>query len=153
MDKASQAARARQNLDRRFAEMPSAVSFAPPVRGWIKAIREALGMTTAQLAARLSVSQPTVVAMEQSEAKGTIQLATLKRVATALDCTLVYALVPNQPLETTLRDRARTVARRRLHAVDHTMLLEDQQAKPANLEAQIDDYVRGMNLRTLWDAP
>jgi len=151
MKKSSLAVRARQNLDRRFAEIPSAVSFAPPVRGWIKAIREALGMTTAQLATRMKLAQPTIVAMEKSEASGTIQLATLKRVAKTLDCTLVYALIPNQPLETIVRDQARNVARRRLKSVDHTMLLENQQSTAADLEAQIDAYVRDMNPRTLWD--
>ncbi len=153
MRKTSLAVRARQALDRRFAQMPPTTSSSPPVRGWIKAIREALGMTTVQLAKRLKVSQPTVVAMEQSEVKGTIQLATLRRVAKTLDCTLVYALVPNQPLETTVQDQAREVARCRLRSVDHTMLLENQQAKPADLEAQIDAYVRDMNPRTLWDIP
>ena len=68
-------------------------------------------MSTAQLAKRLGIRQPSLVALEQSEAKGTIELATLRRVAEALDCTLVYALVPNKPLETTLRDRARAFAR------------------------------------------
>jgi len=151
MKKSQLSVRARQNLDRRFAAMPASASFTPPVRGWIKAIREALGMTSAQLAERMELSQPTITAMEQSEAKGKIQLETLKRVAKALDCTLVYALVPNRPLETIVQNQARKVARRRLLAVDHTMLLENQQTNPADLEAQIDSYVRDMNSRTLWD--
>jgi len=153
MKKTQLALRARQSLDRRFAEMPLSTSFAPPVRGWIKAIREALGMTTAQLAKRMEVSQPTVVAMEQSEAKGKIQLATLRRVARTLDCTLVYALVPNQPLETMVQDQARKVARRRLQSVSHTMLLENQQLSPEDLDAQIEAYLRDINIRTLWDVP
>ena len=90
--------------------MSSADQYAPPVRGWIKAIREALGMTTAQLAKRLGVRQPSVVALEQSEARGTIELATLRRVAEALDCTLVYALIPNKPLEATIREQRSTFA-------------------------------------------
>ncbi len=83
-------------------------------------------MSTAQLAKRLGIKQPSLVALEQSEAKGTIELATLRRAAEALDCTLVYALVPNKPLETTVRDRARAFARRRRGPVEHSMLLEDQ---------------------------
>src|ERR1700689_4095382 len=105
MDKARLTAQSRANLDERFKELGAVRRYATPVRGWTKAVREALGMTTAQLAKRLGVKQPSVVALEQSEAKGTIELATLRRVAEALDCTLVYALVPNKPLETTLRDR------------------------------------------------
>src|SRR5205814_3836994 len=100
MDKARLAAQSRSHLDERFKELGAVRLYAAPVRGWIKAVRESLGMTTAQLAKRLKVKQPTVVKMEQSEAKGTIELATLRRVAEALDCTLVYAFVPNKPLET-----------------------------------------------------
>src|SRR5690349_16241493 len=99
------AAQARARLDERFKSLGPVAEFKPPVRGWIKAVREALGMTSAQLAERLKVKQPSVVAIEQSEEKGTIELQTLRRVAEALDCTLVYALVPNRPLEESVRDR------------------------------------------------
>ncbi len=108
------AAQARARLDNRFKAMGPLVNQSRPVRGWIRAIREALGMTAEQLGKRLGVKQPSVVAFEQSEEKGTIELATLRRVAEALDCRLVYALVPNKPLEQTVRDRARLFARRRL---------------------------------------
>ena len=153
MKKTQLALRARQSLDRRFAEMPLATSFAPPVRGWIRAIREALGMTSAQLAQRMKIGQSTVVGLEQSEMRGKIQLATLRRVAEALDCTLVYALVPNQPLEKIVQDQAREVARRRLQSVSHTMLLENQQLSTEDLDAQVEAYLRDINPRTLWDVP
>src|SRR5271167_4387486 len=110
MNKAKLAAQSRAHLDERFQELGPVKRYTSPVRGWIKAIREALGMSTAQLAKRLGVRQPSVVAIEQSEAKGTIELATLRRVAEALGCTLVYAFVPNKPLETMVRERARRFA-------------------------------------------
>jgi predicted DNA-binding mobile mystery protein A len=132
--------------------MGPASRFAPPVRGWIRALREGLGMSSAQLAKRLDIKQPSVVALEQSEARGTIQLATLRRVAEALDCTLVYALVPNKPVETMVRDRARVLARNRLGPIAHSMQLEDQKVGAQESEAQLDDLVRGMNPRRLWDA-
>jgi len=108
-------------------------------------------MTTAQLARRLGVKQPSVVAMEQSEAKGTIELATLRRVAEALGCTVIYALVPNKPLEAIVRDRARTFARRRRGPVEHSMLLEDQKVKDKDAEAWLDEIVRDINPRLFWD--
>ena len=64
----------RQSLDARFENLRPAARFSPPVRGWIKAIREALGMTSAQLARRVKIKQPTLAALEQSEIKETIQL-------------------------------------------------------------------------------
>ena len=144
-------ARSRLRLDERFKQMGSADQYAVPVRGWIKAIREALGMTTAQLAKRLGIRQPSVVALEQSEARGTIEFATLRRVAEALDCTLVYALIPNKPLEATIRERARAFARRRWGPVDHTMLLEDQQVKRNDSEAELEDIIRETNPRRFWE--
>jgi predicted DNA-binding mobile mystery protein A len=108
-------------------------------------------MSTAQLAKRLGIRQPSLVALEQSEAKGTIELATLRRVAEALDCTLVYALVPNKPLETTLRDRARAFALRRRAPVEHSMLLEDQKVTAKDAEAHLDEIMRETNPRLFWD--
>jgi predicted DNA-binding mobile mystery protein A len=93
------------------------------------------------------------VALEQSEAKGSIELATLRRIAEALDCKLVYALVPNQPLEQAVRERARLFARRRLDPIEHSMALEDQKAPRRDTEALIDEVLRETNPRRLWDEP
>jgi predicted DNA-binding mobile mystery protein A len=153
MNKARRATQSRSQLDKRFNEIGPLSRFTVPVRGWIKAIRAGLGMSSEQLARRLGVKQPSVVALEQSEAKGTIELATLRRVAEALDCTLVYALVPNQPLETIVRDRARILLRRRRAPVEHSMLLEDQAVSAKDSEARLDEFVRETNPSRLWDEP
>jgi predicted DNA-binding mobile mystery protein A len=108
-------------------------------------------MSTAQLAKRLGISQPSVVLLEQSEAKGTIELATLRRAAEALDCTLVYAVVPNKPLETTLRERARAFLRHRRGPIEHSMSLEDQTVTAKDAEARLDEIVRDTNPRLFWD--
>jgi len=151
-------AQARARLDDRFKAMGPPVRRSQPVRGWIKAIREALGMTAEQLAKRLRVKQPSIVALEQSEAKGTIELATLRRVAEALDCKLVYALVPNKPLEQTVRERARLFARRRREPIEHSMALENQALEKRKVErreteALIDEILRETNPRRFWDEP
>jgi predicted DNA-binding mobile mystery protein A len=151
MEKARLTAYSRSHLDRRFKKLGAARRYATPVRGWVKAIREALGMTTAQLGKRLGIKQPTVVAMEQSEAKGTIELSTLRRVAEALDCTLVYALVPNRPLEAMVRDRARMFSGRRRGPVEHSMLLEDQAVTAKEAKKRLDEIVRETNPRLFWD--
>jgi len=69
----------------------------------------------------------------------------------ALECTPVYALVPNKPLESTVRERARAFARRRRGPVEHSMLLEDQKVTPKNAEARLDEIVRETNPRLFWD--
>ena len=114
---------ARRQLDKRLSPL-NADALARPPRGWIKAIREALGMTTAQLAKRLGVSQPRVVGIEQAEAKGAITLDSLERAAHALDCRLVYALVPRKSLHALVEERAARLAEKRLEPTRHTMALE-----------------------------
>ena len=151
MNKAGRAAQSRSHLDERLKALGPVKRYNAPVRGWIRAIREALGMTAEQLAKRLGVKQPSIVSMEQSEAKGSIELATLRRVAEALDCTLVYALVPNKPLEATVNERARAFARKRRGPVEHSMRLEDQKVKGKDSKARLDDIVRETNPRLFWD--
>ena len=97
-----------------------------PTRGWIRAIREALGMTTTQLAARLEISQPTLHAIEKSEMLRSIKLNTLERTARGLDCQLVYALVPRKPLQEMVLERVRATTERQLKATGHSMALEAQ---------------------------
>ncbi|MGA3211918.1 MAG: mobile mystery protein A [Terriglobales bacterium] len=151
MNKIRLAAQSRSHLDARFREFGPVARYNSPVRGWIRAIREALGMTTEQLARRLGIKQPSIVAIEQSEAKGTIELATLKRVAEALDCTLVYALIPKEPLEATVRARARVFTRTRREPIEHSMMLEDQKVATQGTDARIDGIVRETNPRLFWD--
>ena len=116
---------ARRQLDKRLSLLNTDALVRPP-RGWVKAIREALGMTTAQLAKRLGVSQPRVVGIEQAEAKGAITLDSLERAAHALDCRLVYALVPRISLDALVEERATRLASKRLESTRHTMALEAQ---------------------------
>lgn len=118
-----------QQLDRRFNELRPFIREARPPRGWIRAIRQALGMTTGQLAKRMGVPQPRVVEMERGEAAGKVTVQTLERAAEALGCRLVYALVPIEPLAKTLDERANKIAARQLASVEQTMRLEAQEVK------------------------
>lgn len=147
---------ARKNLDRRFETLAPPAQWARPPKGWIRAIRDALGMTAAQVAVRLGVSQPRILALEKDEARGAVTLDTLARAAQALDCTLVYALVPNRPLEEMMRRRAEVVAAERIETVSHTMRLENQGLSAKELRAERErlaaELLRG-NPRRLWDQP
>jgi predicted DNA-binding mobile mystery protein A len=145
--------RARQRIDQRLSALKPEDRFTPPPKGWIRAVRDALGMTGVQLAKRLHVRPQTVDTLEKSEASGSIQLATLRRAAAALDCTLVYALVPNSSLEGAVTARARRIALRELERVAHTMKLEAQETGDADREERIEDYVRTLGDRRLWDEP
>ena len=143
---------ARQRLDERLSDFKPESRFAVPPKGWIRAIRDALGMPAFQLGTRLGMKSQSVADLEKSEGYGTIQLKTLRKAAEALDCTLVYALVPKASLEDTVQTRGREIARKELARIGHTMDLEAQGLPKAEREAQIDDYVRDhLRERDLWE--
>src|SRR5438270_1807889 len=114
-----------RHLDQRFAALRPFDKQPRPPRGWLRAIRDALGMTTKQFAERLGVSQPRIIELEQSEVSGKVTLNTLQRAAEALGCRVVYALVPERPLADTVRKRAEEIAHRQLADIAQTMSLED----------------------------
>jgi predicted DNA-binding mobile mystery protein A len=107
-------ARARRRLDATFRERTLRTLEPAPHDGWIREIRDALAMTTRELAHRMGVSQSAVTQLEHSEVTGRAQLHSLRKAADALDCDLVYALVPRRSLEDTVLTRARSLARRDL---------------------------------------
>ena len=144
--------RARLRLDERLAALKPVDRFPVPPKGWLRAVREALGMTGVQLAVRLGVSPQSVDTLEKSEATGTVQLNTLRRAAEALDCILVYVLVPKTSLEGAVNQRARAIALRELSRVNHTMKLEAQQTGDHDIEQRIQSYIRDhVQDRQLWD--
>ena len=113
-----------------------------PRQGWLRAVRMAWGMTSGQLAKRLNTSQSSVIEYEKREAAGTITLATLRRVAAAKECDLVYALVPRRPLGDIVRNQAEFVARRKLEPVALSMKLEDQAISADAMERQVQELAR-----------
>lgn len=130
-----------QHLDKTLGSWRS-LPRSRPSGGWLRAIRQALGMTTRQLAKSVGVTQAAVVDAERTEAKGDITLATLQRYATALDCELVYALVPKRPLQQTVEARADRIARDQVSRVRHSMALEDQSTDKGQVKRQIADLRR-----------
>jgi len=135
-------ASARKNLDKRLSVLENRDALARPPRGWIRAVREALGMTTGQLAERLGIAQPSAIGLEKAEASKAITIATLERAAHALDCTLVYAFVPRKPLEAIVQERAREVARERLRTISHSMTLEAQRVGEDDERTQLERIAR-----------
>jgi predicted DNA-binding mobile mystery protein A len=143
-----------RHLDKRFSALRPLVNSPRPPKGWLRAIRDALGMTTAQFGRRLGVSQPRIVELEQSEVSGVVTLNTLQRAAEALGCRFVYALVPEKSLEETVRARAKLIAARQSGAVEHTMRLEDQAVTSKKvskelLQRRIEELMR--RPARLWD--
>ncbi len=145
-----QASIARRRLDERL-KTSSLNEIPRPHRGWIRAVREALGMSTTELGQRMRISQQSVVDLEQGEQRSTVQLDTLARAAAAMDCELVYAIVPRTSLEEIVRARSHEKARQLLATVEHHSRLEDQAVSNADLAAQIDEIAADLiDRRGLW---
>lgn len=127
-----------------------------PTAGWLRAIREALGMTSAGLAARLEITASGLRKLEQAEASDAITLGTLRRVAEALDCDLQYALVPRRPLRDMRKQQALRLAQQCQQRAGRTMALEAQpidapsEGAQERLEAMAQEILRTSGAR-LWD--
>ena len=129
------------------------VNAQTPRSGWVRAIREALGMSAQQLGTRVRVKRQTIENLERSEANGKITLDSLNRIAKALDCRLVYALVPDKPLEQMQRERAREIADSVVKPVSHSMRLEAQSIGKREVQRQRDELAQKLlqgNPKKLW---
>lgn len=152
--KAHDRATARRQLDKKLNSLRNSHILTRPPRGWVKAIRESLGMTTAQLAKRLGVSQPRAVAIEKAEISGAITLDSLERAAQALDCRLVYTMIPRKPLEELIEERAQRLAKQKLEITRHTMALEAQGIDKSDEEEQLKRLIQKLREKAgaeLWE--
>ena len=130
---------ARQKLDKNFANYQS---IALPPKGWIKAIRESLGMTATQMAKRLGITPSSVIALEKREKTRSITLSQMDKAAEQLDCRLEYVLIPNKPLEQIINDKIYEKAKKQLASVSHSMELEDQSILYEDLKQQLDFIIQ-----------
>jgi len=145
---------ARKQLDQRLQAFAGLKKTHPPMRGWIRAIRDALGMTAEQLARRMGVQRQRVHALEKGEVAGTATINSVRRAAEAMDCVFVYALVPRDSLEANVERHARKYAEKIHAAVQHSMVLE-QQGLSANesgygIEINTEKFVRETP-RDIWE--
>jgi predicted DNA-binding mobile mystery protein A len=126
----------------------------PPKNGWIRTIRECLGMTQAQLAKRLGITRQALDGLERGEVSGTITLDRLRRLAEALHSRVVYMIVPDTSLTEMRRSRALEIAETQLKRVSHSMKLEAQDVKQREAKRQLNrlvDEILSENPRKLWD--
>lgn len=116
-----------KQIDRALEPFAAAKDSPRPQKGWLRAVREATGITLRQMAARLKKAPSLVAKLEKSEAEYRITLGSLREAADALGCQLVYALVPKSgSIQELAEERARTKAAENVRAVEHSMALEDQ---------------------------
>src|SRR5271166_4052700 len=114
-------------LNRDLETLRAARKVPRPQKGWVRAIREAIGVSSGELALKLGKSRQLILQQEKAEAEERITLKSLRTLADTLDCDLVYALVPRaESMQALIVERARVQARKSVLAVEHSMALEDQ---------------------------
>ncbi len=128
----------------RAAELPEV-----PKGGWISSIRRALGMSAATLGARVGMTEAGLRKLESAEVRHAITLASLQKVAEALDCEVRYALVPRESLQITIERCAMALAESEMRSVAHTMVLEQQGVSAAATKKQIER--RAQELRAAFE--
>jgi predicted DNA-binding mobile mystery protein A len=143
----------RGQLDDTLNKFSSITSINRPIRGWIRAIRDALGMNMRQFADRLGVSKSRIPRIEQDEITGSLTLKTMNRVADKLDCVFVYGFVPRTSLNDTVRKQALVVTERRMSRLMHTMRLEAQGLSSENAKKAFKNMVEETidSFSTLWE--
>jgi predicted DNA-binding mobile mystery protein A len=143
-----------EQLDASLAQFVPLRNLQPPRKGWVRAIRDALGMSGRQLGKRMGVSKMWAGDIERLEVTGATTLKTLRRAAEAMECELVYVLVPKNSLKETLLKQAKRKVGRNMVRASHTMALEDQALTPDDINKTME--VAAASLlnkipKTFWD--
>jgi predicted DNA-binding mobile mystery protein A len=116
-------------LDARIPALrPAQASAVKPARGWLRAVRSVLAFSQEQVAKKISMTRQSYAELEAAEQRGAISLNSLQRAAEAMDCELVYFLVPRETVARTYRElaQAHDPAFKHLQATEHSMSLENQ---------------------------
>jgi len=103
--------RARLELERQVRPYRTARKSPRPPEGWLRAMRLATGIPSAQIARTMAFSTKMVFQVERSEQRKTISLNQLERMARAVECDVVYGLVP---WSRSLEDRALEMVEREI---------------------------------------
>lgn len=127
-----------------------ALELKKPEKGWISTIREILGMNVSQLAKRASLDQTTVTRLEANEVRDAITLKSLKKLADALECEVIYALVPKTSLKATLEEQVSKLLSREEARTEKTMRLEAQGGGQIDNSLQKALLIGNLDKR-LWD--
>lgn len=144
----------RDQLDTRFKNLRNLTEKSIPETGWIRVIREALGMSAKQLGKRVGLSQPRISRLEIAESEGDLKLSTLRKIAEGLNMRFVYAFVPETSLEEMVQDQAKKIALKRMTKVNHTMRLEEQELSYDEKEKTLDDLTQKILItepKDFWD--
>lgn len=144
-----------QQLNEKLAQLTDLQHVIVPPIGWIKAIRNGIGMSMEQLGKKLSITKQGVMDIENREKEGAITIKSMQEIAKAMDMKLVYGFVPNEgDLEQMIETRAIEIAKKIVERTSNTMKLEDQANSKERIEKAIKERASEIINNTpkiLWD--
>jgi predicted DNA-binding mobile mystery protein A len=144
-----------EQLDAKMQAFVSLKKIPGPRTGWINTIRTSLGMSMAQLGAKMNIAKQNVQKIEQREPEGKITIKTLRDAAKAMDMKFVYAFVPvDDSLEALIDRKVKEVATKIVMRTSNNMKLEDQENSKKRLQkaiAERADELKRELPKILWD--
>lgn len=144
-----------EQLDQKLEPFQHTATVLVPNKGWINTIRTALNMTMAQLGAKLNITRQGVKSLEESEAKGTISINSLREVGEALELKFVYGFVPkNGTINNLIESKAENLARKIVKRTNQNMKLENQGISDEKINKSISDLadeIKREMRKSLWD--
>ena len=136
-------------LDKKTSDLKSAKNIVPQSSGWIKTVREAIGMTVSQLATRLGVTQPRITKMESNE--DNLKLSTMKKAAEAMNCEFVYYFKPRTTFQNLVDEQAQKKAAEVLKTVNVNMALENQEIAEDEVVKDFASDLINTKIKQIWD--
>ena len=136
-------------LDKKTSDLKSAKNIVLQSSGWIKTVREAIGMTVSQLAARLGVTQPRITKMEFNE--DNLKLSTMKKAAEAMNCEFVYYFKPRTTFQNLVDEQAQKKAAEVLKTVNVNMALENQEIAEDEVVKDFASDLINTKIKQIWD--
>ncbi|WP_137933644.1 mobile mystery protein A [Mesorhizobium comanense] len=120
-----------------IVELARGGTFQMPGEGWIRTVRKALGMSGAQLAARMGVTRARIAQAEQAELEGGVTLKSMRATAEAMGCRFVYAFVPSDSIDAIIAAQARRKAEAIVATAGKHMALEDQAVTGSGTDREV----------------
>ena len=144
-----------EQLDQKLKPFQKTEMVLVPNKGWINTVRTTLNMTMAQLGTKLNITRQGVKRIEESEAKGTISINSLKEVGEALELKFIYGYVPKDgTIDSLINSKAENLARKIVLRTNQNMKLENQGISDKKINESIIDLayeIKREMRKSLWD--
>ena len=144
----------REQLDKKLDSLKAFASSGVPKQGWIKTVREALGLSARQLGEKAGIDQSRISRLENAEKDGSLKLSSLQKIAKGLNMRFVYGFVSEDTLEEMVRAQAKKIALKRLKRLNNTMRLEKQGLSSEEQKKALEDMIEQILIdqpKDFWD--